>query len=255
MYNNFTTPVAVLDCETTNADPTTARIVEICVTRINPDGTSKTVTERINPEQHIPEAATLIHGISDADVRNKPKFRQFAKSILEFLDGVTVLIAYNGHHFDFPLLVHEFARCEIDWDYKKYLLIDPCTIYKRKDSRTLENAIRKFLGREHENAHGAQADVDGTMDLLPAMMEAYPDLKDMSPEELALFCNYDKPVLDLFGKFKRNDEGKIVFAFGQHRDKLAWKERHYLEWMISDKSSFPKPVKDMARQILFGKLV
>ena len=33
-------------------------------------------THRINPEMHIPEQATAVHGISDDDVKNEPTFKQ-----------------------------------------------------------------------------------------------------------------------------------------------------------------------------------
>jgi DNA polymerase-3 subunit epsilon len=64
----LTRPLAIIDLETTGTNAKEARIVEISVLKILPDGTTTLRTRRINPGVPIPPDATAVHGITDADV-------------------------------------------------------------------------------------------------------------------------------------------------------------------------------------------
>ncbi|MFC2630828.1 MAG: exonuclease domain-containing protein, partial [Porphyromonas sp.] len=57
-------PIVVFDLETTGVQITRDRIVEISILKVHPDGEQETKTRRINPEMHIPEEATAVHGIT-----------------------------------------------------------------------------------------------------------------------------------------------------------------------------------------------
>ena len=88
-------PLVIFDLETTGTDLSKDRIVEIAMIKVNPDGTVEKKPEKrgaenrllINPGMPIPLETSLIHGIYDDDVKDKPTFRQYAKSMAEFLDG------------------------------------------------------------------------------------------------------------------------------------------------------------------------
>ena len=80
-------PIIFFDLETTGVDTATDRIVEISMVKIGVDGSRQVKTRRINPEMHIPEEATAVHGITDEDVKNEPTFRQIAKSLAQFIEG------------------------------------------------------------------------------------------------------------------------------------------------------------------------
>ena len=80
-------PLVFFDLETTGVNLTADRIVEISTVKLMPDGTIEERTRRINPEMHIPEAATAVHHIKDEDVRNEPTFKQVAKSLARMLEG------------------------------------------------------------------------------------------------------------------------------------------------------------------------
>ena len=69
-------PIVFFDLETTGVNITTDRIVEISVVKVFPNGEEMRKTYRINPEMPIPPQATAVHGISDADVADCPKFKQ-----------------------------------------------------------------------------------------------------------------------------------------------------------------------------------
>ena len=60
-------PIAFFDLETTGINTASDRIVEISVLKIGTGGKEDILTIRLNPEIHIPEEATAIHGIADED--------------------------------------------------------------------------------------------------------------------------------------------------------------------------------------------
>ena len=75
MKLNLKNPIVFLDLETTGVDPCKDRIVEISLVKVMPDGSKEVKTRRINPQMHIPEAASAVHHIYDKDVADCPTFR------------------------------------------------------------------------------------------------------------------------------------------------------------------------------------
>jgi len=225
-------PLAFFDLETTGIDPGTDRIVEISVLRIEPDGSRRTRTRRINPGRPIPAGATAIHGIRDEDVRDEPGFAQIARSLLQFLEGAD-LAGFNVRRFDLPLLDREFTDCGLDLEAADRRVVDAMIIFHRQERRDLSSAVRLYLGREHDGAHGAEADIEATVAILDAQLERYADLP-RSVGELDRWTRRHPDEIDSSGKFRWRD-GEAVFAFGKHTGKLlrdvAQRERGYLEWL------------------------
>ena len=67
-------PIVFFDLETTGVNAIHDRIVEISYIKVFPDGNEESKTLRINPERHIPEQSSAIHGIYDEDVKDCPTF-------------------------------------------------------------------------------------------------------------------------------------------------------------------------------------
>ena len=63
MKLNLKNPLVFFDLETTGTNINSDRIVEICYLKVYPNGNEESKTMRINPEMHIPEASSAIHGI------------------------------------------------------------------------------------------------------------------------------------------------------------------------------------------------
>lgn len=103
----------VIDVETTGLSPKSDRILEIALLEYTDGKISKEFVTRFNPEG--PVGATEIHGITDADVVNSPKFIDYSNEILSFVDGKTI-IAHNAR-FDLAFLRNEllYAGFEISW--------------------------------------------------------------------------------------------------------------------------------------------
>ena len=248
----LTRPLAFFDLETTGIDPARDKIVEIAVVRIEGDRTEAR-TRRINPERPIPAEATAVHGISDADVADAPPFRQVARSFLEFLADAD-LAGYNIRRFDVPLLDREFKECGLDLALRSRRIVDAMTIFHRKEPRDLPAAVRFFLGREHEGAHGAEADVLATVAVLDAELARYPDLP-RSVDALDAWCNpVPEGAVDRSGKFVLR-EGEVVFAFGKQKGRslreIARVQRDYLEWIL--KQDFPEDARALVEKALLGR--
>lgn len=241
-------PLAIFDLETTGVDVARDRIVEIAVLRIEPDGSRLLRCRRVNPEQPIPSAATAVHGIRDEDVRDEPPFRRIAKGVLELLQGAD-LAGFNVWRFDVPLLQRELKDCGLDLELGQRRVVDAMTIFHRNEPRDLSAAVRFYLGREHEGAHGAEPDLQATLEILEAQLERYPDLP-RSVDELDT-TRRQPGAVDSAGKFVRR-ENKVVFAFGKHQGKplveVAEQSPDYLQWIL--KTDFPDDAKSLVRQAL-----
>jgi DNA polymerase-3 subunit epsilon len=241
-------PLALFDLETTGTDPARDKIVEIAVLRIEPDGSRISRCRRINPGQPIPPAATAVHGIRDEDVREEPPFRRIAKSVLDLLQGAD-LAGFNLWRFDVPLLQRELQECGLDLEPGQRRVVDAMTIFHRKEPRDLAAAVRFYLGREHDGAHGAEADLEATWEVLEAQLERYPDLP-RSVEELDT-TRRPPGAVDSAGKFVRREK-HVVFTFGKHQGRplaeVAEESPDYLQWIL--KTDFPDDAKQLVRQAL-----
>jgi DNA polymerase-3 subunit epsilon len=245
----LTRPLVLIDLETTGIDPARDKIVEIALLRIEPDGTELLRARRIDPERPIPPEATAVHGIRDEDVAGAPPFRRVARSLFELLAGADVG-GYNVRRFDLPLLEREFRECGLEPALGERRVVDAMAIFHRKEPRDLSGAVRFYLGRGHEGAHGAEADLIATRDVLAAQLERYADLP-RTVEGLDAWTRVRADAVDGEGKFVRqNDE--IVFAFGRHAGRplrqVAREAPDYLEWIVG--SDFPEDAKSLVRRAL-----
>src|SRR5690606_31477584 len=100
----------VFDTETTGLDPASGdRIVEIgCVELINHIPTGRHFHVYLNPERQMDEGAFAVHGLSDAFLRDQPRFAEKVDEFLDFI-GDSVLVAHNAP-FDIGFFNAELAR-------------------------------------------------------------------------------------------------------------------------------------------------
>jgi DNA polymerase-3 subunit epsilon len=248
MQLNLKNPIIFLDLETTGIDISRDRIVEISLIKISPSGEREVKTRRLNPEMHIPEDATAVHGITDEDVKDAPTFRAIAKSLAAWMEGCD-LGGYNSNRFDIPMLVEEFLRVGIDVDFKRRRFVDVQNIFHLKERRTLEAAYKFYCDKELENAHSAQADVLATHEVLEAQLDRYPDLQN----DIAFLADFSARdnCADYAGRIKFNDAGVEVFAFGKHKDRpvgeVFQREPSYYTWMME--GDFPAYTKKVITEI------
>lgn len=255
MKLNLRRPIAFIDLETTGINVSADRIVEISVLKINPNGSEEWMISRINPEMPIPPKSTAIHGITDADVADSPKFREIAKKLATFLEG-TDLAGFNAIKFDIPVLAEEFLRVNIDFNFLKRKYVDVQVIFHRKEQRTLSAAYKFYCDRELENAHSSKADTQATYEVLKAQLDRYNDLEN-DVEKLADFSSYNS-LVDFAGRIIYDENGVEVFNFGKHKGKpvedVFREEPSYYSWMMN--GDFPLYTKKILTEIKlrsFGK--
>ena len=225
-------PLAIFDVETTGTDTQIDRIIEISVLKLAPGSEPDQRTRRINPGMPIPPAATQIHGIRDEDVAGMPPFRKLAPTILTFIEGCD-LCGYNLR-FDLRMILAEYQRASIPFPINGRRLIDPCRIFFTREPRDLTAALRFYCGKEHDGAHGAEADVLATLAVLDAQIARYQDL----PRTVGELHDHlrDPNAVDFGEMFTRRADGAIEFAKGKYKGQLlsdiARSKPDYLEWML-----------------------
>ena len=241
-------PIVFFDLETTGVDSASDRIVEISMIKIEVDGKKIVKTRRINPECHIPEEATAVHGITDEDVAGEPTFKQIAKSLAQFIEGCD-FGGFNSNRFDLPLLVEEFMRAGVDVDFRKRKFVDVQTIFHRKEQRTLVAAYKFYCDKDLENAHSAEADTMATYEVLEAQIARYPDIGS-TVEELEEFSS-NGAIVDFAGRIALNDKGEEIFTFGKYKgcsvEEIFRKEPSYYSWMMD--GNFPQYTKKVITEI------
>lgn len=247
MHLNLTRPIIFFDFESTGTNPQTDRIVQFCFVKHYPDHDGlDMISEYVNPGIEISPAATEVHGLTNEFVSQFKGFDAYAPMVAKWLEGCD-LAGFGIKHFDIPLLFNELLRCGIEWDYTQHRIIDIGNIYKRQIPRDLTSAYLFYVQRSFEGAHDAVMDTYATREVFLNQVKVHSDLpKDI--DALALYSNFDKPVVDLSGKFTTNDQGEIVFNFGNKRGEKAKDNPSYLYWMLD--RDFSQDVKIICRRIL-----
>ena len=245
MKLNLKKPLVVFDLETTGLDLVKDRIIQLSYIKVYPDGREERCNYLINPEMHIrPEIAALT-GISDADVKEQPTFRQVAKTLSDEFTGCD-FAGFNSNHFDIPLLAEEFLRAGIDFDFSKCRLIDVQTIFHKMERRNLAAAYKFYCGRKMEDdfeAHRADQDTEATYRVLQAELDRYTEEKqrELGEDIEGRVLQNDVECLADFSKVNNNVDfaGRIVW--GELKDRTGK--------TVTDKDG--KPV--MTEYFNFGK--
>ena len=252
MKLNLNKPICFFDLETTGTNPGKDKIVEIAVLKIDTNNQKKEMVWRVNPECHIPDEASSVHGITDEMVKDQPIFKQISKEIYNFIEGCD-LGGYNIDKFDLPLLVEEFIRSGIDVSsFVKVKTVDVQTIFFKKEPRDLSSALKFYCNKDHGNAHTALDDTIATYEVLLSQLDKYDDLEP-SVDFLSTLTRRNKNI-DFAGRIIEDDNGDAIFNFGKHKGKkvkeVLTKEKGYYSWMMN--SDFPEYTKKVITQVKLG---
>lgn len=246
MKLNLRNPLCIFDLETTGTNISQDRIIEIAVVKLLPNGEVQRKHNLINPTIPIPPESTRFHRLRDEDVADKPTFKEVAKEYVRFLEGAD-LSGFNVLKFDIPVLVEEFLRAEVEFDYSKRKIVDVQRIFHLMEKRTLSAAYKFYLNKDLTNSHSAMADTDATMEVLMAQVEKYEGQEvidglnqsigkiENDMDSLARLSSTD--MVDLAGRMVLNDKGIEVFNFGKHKGKAVAQvfrdEPSYYDWMMN----------------------
>jgi DNA polymerase-3 subunit epsilon len=222
-------PLCVLDTETTGTSPPFDRVIEIAVVKYSPDAGPTRFERRVDLGIPIPSSATAVHCLTDDDVAGCPPFAAIAPDLVRFL-GDADLAGYNIVRFDLPLLLAEFRRSGVELPLTDRRVVDVQRLFHRLESRDLAAAVRRYLGRDHEGAHGAVADARATAAVLDRMLADAPDLPVTVAGLHAALVEVD------LGERLRRDDDRLMLAFGKHAgrplDEVAGSDPDYLRWLL-----------------------
>ncbi|MGZ9234663.1 MAG: exonuclease domain-containing protein, partial [Anaerolineales bacterium] len=91
--------IVAIDIETTGLSEERDAIIEIGAVRFKGRRVEDEWSSLINPNRHIPEFISGLTGISDAEVRNAPRFRDVAPELEHFVGDAPII----GHNVRFDL--------------------------------------------------------------------------------------------------------------------------------------------------------
>ena len=245
-------PLAIIDIESTGINPRTDRIIDLAVIKVHPDDRRETRVYRFHPEMNIPPETTAIHGISDADVADCPRFHEKAPEVLAFLENCD-LAGFGLTRFDVPLLCEECARAGFVLNVDAVRVLDAQRIFHKKEPRDLTAAVNFYCDSPHPAAHSAEGDALATLAVLEGQLRKYPDLPRTLPE-LSEYGNPSRRTdwADYSGRLRKvNDE--IIINFGtQYKGRslrdLAKNNAGFLKWIL--KGDFPSDTKRIVAEAL-----
>ncbi|MEJ0029769.1 MAG: 3'-5' exonuclease [Bacteroidota bacterium] len=228
MKLNLKIPICFFDLETTGTNIQHDRIIEIAVTKVFPSGEIVRKANLINPTIPIPAESIIFHGISDEDVKGKPTFKEVAREYAKLFEG-SDLSGFNIMKFDVPVLVEEFLRCDVEFDYSRKKIIDSQKIFHMMEKRTLKAAYQFYCNKDLDNSHSAESDTDASMEVLLAQIERYDsqEVTDTLGNKVGQIVN-DMEVLsklttqgmvDLAGRMILTPKGDVIYNFGKHKGK------------------------------------
>jgi exodeoxyribonuclease X len=199
------------DTETTGPKPDD-KVVEIAWVEVD-EGLAVVdrVHSLIDPEMHIPAAASGIHRITDADVVHAPTIKEFFYELMDDpLQGDVCLIAHNV----------QFDRRYFS-PFISNLVAELCTLrlarrlWPEAENHKLQTLMFE-LDLDRGTSHRADGDVDTTVDLLRKIVErSGKSLLELAAESM-------EPVL------------VEVMPFGKHKGKkLLDLPKDYVKWLLN----------------------
>ena len=143
---------------------------------------------------------------------------------------------------DLQILERELAAAGVTLQTAAMRIVDPLRLWQAREPRKLTDAYRRFVG---ETPDGLQAH-----DALDDLRMTVAVIERMGAERTAaqLRAEGNPHLVDPAGRFRLDEQRRIVFAFGQHRGAPASEHPDFLEWMLG--KDFPPSTLAIARQAL-----
>lgn len=163
----------IMDTETTGLDALKGdRIIEVGIIElVNRKFTGEKLHVYINPERGMDEEVIRVHGISEAFLADKPKFKEVAKPLYEFMLGAEV-IAHNAP-FDISFLSMEFDKVGLTDFAERITVTDSLVMAKQQypgQKNTLDALVRRLnVGKMDRTFHGALLDSEILAEVYLAM--------------------------------------------------------------------------------------
>ncbi len=181
------------------------RIVEIgCVELVDRKPTGRRLHRYINPDREVPVEAQRIHGLTDEFLADKPRFRDIAAELADFIREAELVI--HNASFDMEFLNAEFGLLgNADMDSANRIcagVIDTLKMARdlRPGKRNSLDALCGEYGVDNSNRqfHGALLDAELLAEVYLAMTRGQESLVmelDAPLTEVAAFVVGDRPAL------------------------------------------------------------
>ncbi|MDH1263646.1 DNA polymerase III subunit epsilon [Pseudomonas sp. GD03944] len=166
----------VLDTETTGMPVTDGhRVIEIgCVELIGRRLTGRHFHVYLQPDREIDEGAIAVHGITNEDLKDKPRFKDVADEFYEFIKDAQLII--HNAAFDVGFLNNEFAliKQQDRADISEYCTVLDTLAFARERHPGQRNSLdalckRYDVDNSGRELHGALLDAEILADVYLAM--------------------------------------------------------------------------------------
>lgn len=254
---NLKKPLVFLKVATTGMEPFKRRdsdkpadkIIEISIIKIDTNREVKVATKLVNPEMPIPQEATAINGLTDADVAGAAPFRDIASNLYSFI-GDSDFAGFSITHFDLKFLTEELNNAGLEFTTVGRKIIDLSSIFNTMEKRDFRAAVEKYVGKNLDDTliKSETANIE-SVNIFNGMVAAYAEderFQNANTDTLHDDFSRNKRALDLHGYIVLNKDGRPVFNFGKYKNMLVGdmlvSDPSYYEWCVnvSDMSSETK---------------
>lgn len=234
IYDKIKNPIVWFDLETTGLDIKNDRIIEICAIKYRPDRTKITIHKYFNPNRQNHPMALEAHGLTNEFLLNYPTFEESVDELYDFFQGCD-LGGYNCIHFDIPILYEEFSRCKKYLNVANLNIIDSYNLLNKFEKRGLNDVYKRYFGKDIENAHGAEADIEATIKVFEKQITDY-NIEDKSIKEISqiIRSTSDEEIIIDFSGWFRYRQGEVYYGKGKHKGEPVKEHMDYLSWMYKN---------------------
>lgn len=193
----------VLDTETTGLEHKQGhKIIEIgCVEVINRRLTGNNYHVYLNPDREIDQGAMEVHGISNEDLQDKPRFHEIVDAFMDYIHGAELVI--HNAPFDVGFLDAELQKLENE----TRKIHDVCSVFDtltqaRKmfpgQRNDLDSLCKRYeINNSHRVLHGALLDAEILADVYLIMTGGQTDLSLDSGSDASMSQNTQSSQIDL----------------------------------------------------------
>src|SRR5258708_1005410 len=183
--------LAFVDLETTGANLSHDRIIEIGIVRVENNQVIEIFQSLVNPDRHLPSEIELLTGIKAAQLENAPSFYSL-KSEIQRLVKDCVFVAHNVR-FDYSFLKNHFRQYEEDFSPKQLCTVKLAKkLYPKLLHHDLSTLIEVF-NLECESRHRALDDAKAIFQFYQIAQ------KEFNQEQLSLAFDqvYKRPSIPI----------------------------------------------------------
>lgn len=210
--------VIIYDLETTGLNYTKDKIIEMYFYNVSQQTCLHLL---VNPGVVVPPETVKVHGLTNMDLKNKPKFKDVMDDIEDFVGENPYLISHNNIAFDKKFLLSEILRSGFEKP-KNWKFIDTLHLARiayPELSNYKQDTLREKLNISNKGNHRANKDV---LDLVTIYEKIITTLETQLQKKLT--------IRDIYKMSKHFTYKKM--PFGKYKNqKLEDVPQDYVVWL------------------------